>query len=211
MPTHAVVSPLSNDIVRVVPSKHVEFPNLELFNRKGDPLTLIKSFQTWCSDFSHDQILLEKLFTRTLRGRALQWYFFFPFYSITYFQQLANAFIQIFHNNIGPKVTLTDVIHFKRGVKEKVSDFIVRYKHFYSQFLVPDQDIQNIFISNLQKDIRDKLLLIEFTSFLHLCVILYNYQLTMSQLDQSSPSMAPSDKGASSQQLFVKFKQTKDS
>lgn len=109
----------------------------------------------------------------------MQWYLTLPPYSITSFQQLANAFIQQFHNNIGPKFTLIDLMHCKQGVKEKVTNFIGRYKNLYSQisFLVPDQDIQKIFIANLQKDIRDKLLLTEFTSFLQLCIVLHNYQL----------------------------------
>ena len=58
-------------------------------------------------------------------------------------------------------------MHCKQGIEEKVTDFIGRYKHLCAQisFLVPDNDIQRIFISNLQKNIRDKLLLFEFTSF----------------------------------------------
>ena len=140
---------------------------MELYNGKGDPLTHVKTFQTICTDFAHDQRLLAKLFTRTLRDKALQWYCSLPSYSITSFQQLANAFIQQFQNNIGPKVTLIDLMHCKQGVKEKVTNFIGRYKHLCDQisFSMPDSDIQRIFISNLQKDIRDKLLFTEFTSF----------------------------------------------
>lgn len=178
----------------------------EIYNGKGDPLTHVKKFQTLCSDISHDQILLAKLFTRTIRDKYLQWYCYLPPYSITSFQQLVNSFIQQFHNNI----TLTDLIHCKQGVKEKVIDFIGRYKHLYSEisFLAFNQDIQRIFISNFQKEIRDKLLIFEFTFFLQLCIVLHNYQLTMSQLEQS-PSMDPSDKGDSAQQLFAKFKPNK--
>ncbi|GLJ19066.1 hypothetical protein SUGI_0342280 [Cryptomeria japonica] len=212
VPTFDVASPLSLDIVRAIPPKHVEIPHLELYNGKGDPLTHVKTFQTICIDFAYDQRLLAKLFTRTLRDKALQWYCSLPSYSITSFEQLANAFIQQFQNNISPKVTLIDLMHCKQGVKEKVTDFIGRYKHLYAQisFPVPNNDIQRIFISNIQKDIRDKLLFSEFTSFQQLCATLHNYQLTVSQMEQSHP-MAPSDKGDSSQQPFGKFKPNRDS
>lgn len=52
--------------------------------------------------------------------------------NIKSFQKLANDFIQQFHNNIGPKINLTDLIHCNKGVKEKVIDFIGGYKHLYS-------------------------------------------------------------------------------
>ncbi|XP_059063999.1 uncharacterized protein LOC131056349 [Cryptomeria japonica] len=42
----------------------------------------------------------------------------------------------------------------------------------------------------------------------NLCTRLHNYQLTMSQMEQSTP-MAPSDKGESVQQPFANFKPTK--
>lgn len=113
VPTFDVASPLSNDIVCVVPPKHVEVPQLELYNGKGDLVTHVKIFQTLCSDFSYDQRLLDKLFTRTFGDKALQWYCSLPPYSITSFQKLANASIQQFHNNIGNKITLIDLMHCK--------------------------------------------------------------------------------------------------
>lgn len=60
VPTFDVERPLSNEIVRVVPPKHVEVPQLELYNGKGDPLNHVKTFQTLCSDFVDDQRLLAK-------------------------------------------------------------------------------------------------------------------------------------------------------
>lgn len=52
--TFDVASPLSLDVVKVVPPKHVEIPQLELYNGKGDPLTHVKTFQTLCTNFSYD-------------------------------------------------------------------------------------------------------------------------------------------------------------
>lgn len=70
-------------------------------------------------------------------------------------------------------------MHCKQTIKEKVTDFIGRFKHMYAQISYPmtDHDIQRIFISNLWKDIRDKIILTEYTSFSHLCAVLHHYHL----------------------------------
>lgn len=54
----------------------------------------------------------------------------------------------------------------------------------------------------------DKLLFLEFTSFMQLCIVLHNYQLQVSQFELFS-SMALVDKNESAQQSFVKFKLNK--
>ena len=83
-------------------------------------------------------------------------------------------------------------MHCKQNSKEKLTEFIGRFKHSHAQisYPIPDIDIQHMFISNLQKDIRDKILLTEFTSFQQLCVVLHHYQLQVSQFESTSP-MAP--------------------
>ncbi|WP_044908731.1 hypothetical protein, partial [[Clostridium] innocuum] len=148
--------------------------------------------QILCSDYAHDHRILAKLFARTFHDKALQWYCSLPPYSIDSFPKLANAFIQQFQNNIGPQVSLTDLMHCKQSAKEKLTEFIGRFKHLHAQisYHVPDIDIQCMFISNLQKDIRDKILLTEFTSFQQLCAVLHHYQLQVSQFESNTP-MAP--------------------
>ena len=47
-----------------------------------------------------------------------------------------------------------------------------------------------MFISNLQKDIRDKILLTKFMSFQKICSVLHHYQLQVSQFESNTP-MAP--------------------
>lgn len=77
-------------------------------------------------------------------------------------------------------------MHCKQNVKEKAIEFIRRFKHLYDYISYPmsDHDIQRIFISNLQKYIRGKILLTEYASFLHLCAVLHHYQLHVSQLER---------------------------
>ena len=89
-------------------------------------------------------------------------------------------------------MSLTDFMHCKQKAKEKLTKFIGRFKHLHAHisYLVPDIDIQHMFISNLQKDIRDKILLTEFTSFQQLCAALHHYQLQVSQFERNTP-MAP--------------------
>lgn len=101
--TFDVASQLSNDIVRVVHPKHVEVLQLELYNGKGDSLTHVKTFQTLSSYFAHDQRLLEKMFTRTLRDRALQWHCYFPSY---YIVLLFNNWLMLLFKNFIIKLVL---------------------------------------------------------------------------------------------------------
>jgi hypothetical protein len=74
--------------------------------------------------------------------------FSLPLYSIYSFQTLTNAFIQKFQNNIGPQISLTNLMHCKHNIKEKIADFIGRFKHLYARisYLVSDHDIQRIII-----------------------------------------------------------------
>lgn len=55
VPTFDVGSSLFLDIFKSMPTKHIEIPQLELYNGKGDPLTHVKTFQTFCTNFSYDQ------------------------------------------------------------------------------------------------------------------------------------------------------------
>ena len=56
---------------------------------------------------------------------------------------LANAFIKQFHNNIGPYVSLIDLMHCKQGPKDKVTDFIGIFKRLHAKisYHVLDLDI----------------------------------------------------------------------
>ena len=62
-------------------------------------------------------------------------------------------------------------MHCKQGPKEKVTNFIGRFKNLHASILYPmsDIDIQHMFIMNLLKDIRNNILLTNFTFFSQLC------------------------------------------
>lgn len=80
--------------------------------------------------------------------------------------------MQYFQNNIYPQISLTDFMHCKQEVKEKVVDFMDRYKYLHSQiaYHVSDGDVKIVLINNLQKDIRDNIYIFYYTSFIHLCM-----------------------------------------
>ena len=50
-------------------------------------------------------------------------------------------------------MSLTDLMHCKKSAKEKLTEFIGRFKHLHAHisYHVLDIDIQRIFFSNLQK------------------------------------------------------------
>ena len=76
--------------------QHVEVPYIENYNGKGDLVIYIKTFQTICSELSHDYRLMVMLFLHTFRDRALQWYNSLTPYSFDSFQMLSNSFIKQF-------------------------------------------------------------------------------------------------------------------
>ena len=155
-------------------------PCLENHNGKGDPIHHVKTFQILCSDYAHDHRILAKLFAQNFHDKSLQWFCSLTPYSINSFPQLANTFIQQIQNNILPQVSLTDFMYCKQNSKEKLTKFLGRFKHLHAHisYLVPDIDIQHMFISNLQKDIRNKIFLLNlplFKNFVqHFIIINYN-------------------------------------
>ena len=73
-------------------------------------------------------------------------------YSINSFHKLLNIFIQQFLNNIDLFVCFIDLIHYKQGPKEKVTDFVGRFKILHAQIshhVLDTNHIQHKFIANL--------------------------------------------------------------
>jgi len=127
-----------------------------------------------CSDFFFNEELLAKKFPQSLKDTALEWFFSLPPNSINSFSQLVDQFLQHFQAIIGPIVSLIDLVHCKQGSKEKLTEFIGRYQGLISQIQYPikDEDLYKVFIINLQLNICDKILLMKYSSFQHLCITL---------------------------------------
>lgn len=168
----------------------IEIPIFEKYGGKGDPSNHVNAYTTLCSDFFLDDKLLAKLFPRTLKDTTLEWFSSLPNNSICSFNELVDAYINNFQVHMTPKKTLTDLMRCKQHEEEKITDFISRYQSLYSQIDVniPDPHLQRMFIENLQTKLQDKLTMMKFPSFMHVCTTLCDYHNLVSSHDAKSTS-----------------------
>ena len=89
-------SPLYFDIIYITSPQKVDMPHFDTYNGKGDPMTYVNSFQTLCTNFSHDYRFMTKFFTRVFKDKSLQWYCSLTANSIDSFQKISNYFIPQF-------------------------------------------------------------------------------------------------------------------
>lgn len=141
-----------------------------------------------CSENHNLELVLLKLFARSLKGTTLEWYNCLPNHSIRTFDQLMDLFLKRFQANIGSKVTISDFVYCKQKPNEKVMDFISRYQAISTKipFALSDNDLQCMFIGNLQPALRDKLSLNRYQNFASMCSALTDYQHTVPEFGDSS-------------------------
>lgn len=70
----------------------------------------------------------------------------------------------------------------KQMKNENFTYFIGWFQFLYSQInlTLPNVDVQRVFIEKLQPNIRAKILLMKYPSFIHLCMALHDYQNSVS-------------------------------
>lgn len=85
-------------------------PRFVTYGGKGDPSNHVNTYTALCSEFFLDDKLLAKLFPRTLKDIALEWFSSLPKNSIHSFNELVDAFIYHFQVHMTPKKTLADLM-----------------------------------------------------------------------------------------------------
>ncbi|XP_059067466.1 uncharacterized protein LOC131858289 [Cryptomeria japonica] len=152
-------SPFDITILNTILPTVAKSLKFDRFNGDGDLNVHIDSFMTMCSDYHSLNFVLLKLFLCSLKGTTLEWYSSLPDYSIHNFDQLIDLFLKPFQANIGSKVTIGDIVHCKQKPNEKITDFISRYQAISTKisFSLPDDDLQRMFIDNLQSALRENL------------------------------------------------------
>jgi hypothetical protein len=112
----------------------------------------------------------------------LEWLLSLLNHSIHSFQELVEAFINNFQVHMTPKFILADLIRCKQHEYEKVTEFISWYQLIYSQIdvKIPYLDLEKMFIENLKTKVQDKLTMMKFPTFLHLCTAFHDCQNSIS-------------------------------
>jgi hypothetical protein len=104
-------------------SQGIEIPRFEEYNGKGDPTNHLNTYTNLCSDFVFNEQLLAKIFPRTLKNSALEWFSSLPNNSIHSFNELVEAFIKKFQVHMTPKLTLADLMRCKKKIHENYQPF----------------------------------------------------------------------------------------
>jgi hypothetical protein len=165
----------------------IEIPRFEKYNGKGDPISDVDAFVALCSDFILHKILLAKIFPRNFREVSLEWFSSLLNHSMHSFKELVEEFINHFQVHMTPKMILTNLMRCRQHEHEKVIDFISWYQLIYSQINVKviDPNLQKMFIENFQTKVQDKLKMMKFPTFLHLCTALCDYQNPVSSHEKN--------------------------
>lgn len=125
-----------------------------------------------------------------MKDIALEWFSNLPNHSIRSFNELVDAFISNFKVHMTPKKTMKILMRCRQNMDEKVTNFISQYPSQYAQIdvKIPDAHLQNMFMENLHTNLYDKITMIKFPSFMHLCTTLCDYQNSISSHDSKSTS-----------------------
>lgn len=179
-PTCPNPNPLSHRIPQVahipLPSLKIKFYNILIYFILGNtiekviPILICWHLSLYAMTFSLNKIFLQNFSLDTWKKLTWNYFSLFLVIQLTIFNNWGlDEFTQNFQNNIRSQVTLTNLVHNKLGIKEKVTDFIGRYQTLYSQisYSLLDANIQTIFIGNLQLHITDNILLMKYPSFIH--------------------------------------------
>lgn len=168
----------------------VEGPRFKKYGGKGDPSNHVFAYTTLCSDFILDDKLLAKLFPGSLKDTTLEWFSSLPNNSIHSFNEIFEAFINHFQVHMNPKMTLADLMRCKQKEEKNITNFISCCQSLYSKIdvKVPEPHLQKMFIENLKSKIQDKLTIMKFPSFMHLCTAIRDYQNSVSSRDAKPTS-----------------------
>lgn len=146
--------------------KRVEFPQYDKYDGSGDPHGHVHQFYTMSFEFHQDDSYLMRLFPRSLKGQAMEW-----FTNITppvkTFRELVHRFVQHFAYNLSRSVTMLDLCNLKQNQGEPFVTFLQRWRRQCSRYprTIHEDEKIDILVSNLVPEMRYEIKKIVFTSF----------------------------------------------
>lgn len=139
--------------------RDIEVPKYDKYNGNGDPHNHVKHFYAIIMYFMHEDIYPMRLFPRSLRGQAMEW-----FTKLTpplkMFDELAQWFIQKNSYNIQHLVTMLDFCSIKQKQGEPFVRYLQRWRSLHSRY--PQQVLEtekidifvNTFVPGLYFNLR---------------------------------------------------------
>ena len=102
--------------------RDVDIPKYDKYDGNGDPHDHVRNFYAHIMDFIHEDIYLMRLFPRSLRGQAIEWFTKFSPH-LKMFDELAQSFIQQYSYNIQHHVTMLDLCNIKHKQGEPFATY----------------------------------------------------------------------------------------
>ena len=85
--------PFDREITMVPFPKHFEIPKFDKFRGKGDFVNHIKEFYMQFQEVAYNDIFLMHLFSKSLVGPTVEWFYQIPYGTVSTFAQLLEVFV----------------------------------------------------------------------------------------------------------------------
>ena len=130
--------------------KHFEIPKFDKFRGKGDPVTHIKEFYMHCQEVAYNDVFLMCLFTKSLVGPTLEWFYRIPYGTVSTFAQLSEAFVAQYAHLVETELFVVDLVHTKQKGKESLADYLQRWKNLTTRIscTLPKCHLVKMFVDN---------------------------------------------------------------
>ena len=108
-------------------------PKYEKYDGNSDPNDHVQHFYALSMDFIHEDTYLLRLFPRSLRGQALEWFTKLT-HPLKTFDELARRLTQHYSYNIQQPITMIDLAAMKQHQGEPFVTYLQCWQSLYSRY-----------------------------------------------------------------------------
>jgi len=119
--------PFTTEVMRAQLHEKWKWPKVDPYDGTSDPDAHVKAYMTQANLFSGDLRVHCRLFPTTLKGIALEWYYYLPQNSINSFRTLCSKFIARFIDSKPMTTVSTSLHHVSQGRNETLRQFMSRF------------------------------------------------------------------------------------
>ncbi|XP_063949875.1 uncharacterized protein LOC135152721 [Daucus carota subsp. sativus] len=124
--THEPV--IVEEIEQYRPPPGRQFPKMNEFNGKGDPIDHCDKYESLMTGMGHCDIMLCKMFKTYLKGSATMWYRSLRPRSVSSYDQLKRKFLRHYSHLCRREKDTEALIHCRQRPNEELGDYLARFK-----------------------------------------------------------------------------------
>ncbi|KAM2242490.1 hypothetical protein ACFX1S_009440 [Malus domestica] len=121
-------SAFTDEIKQAEPLRKFSMPHFTSFKRDGDPERHLKRYRSAMIIYRNKDILMCKIFTPTLQGKAQDWFHTLPPQSIQSFDKLSLVLTKKYSFYCSIKKKSDHLFNVKKNPKESLPDYVKRFK-----------------------------------------------------------------------------------